>query len=130
MSEMENILKNRIKEERINHKLSQGDLGEKVGVAKQTVGKYEQAIAKPNLETLTRLADIFDCSTDYLLGRTDDRDIEIYRGIVDGEEYELELDKNNPDKLTPIKFERLIRKLKSVGFDVDKLMDDIDLEND
>lgn len=130
MSEIENILKNRIKEERLNLNMNQEELGNKIGISNKNISKYESGIAKPNLDTLARLADIFNCSTDYLLGRTDDRNTEIYSATVDGEEYEMGLTRDGSPRLTQEKFERLIRKLKAVGFDTDKLMNDIDLDND
>lgn len=35
-----------------------------------TVSNYEKNVRMPNLETLVRLADLYDVSTDYLLQRT------------------------------------------------------------
>ncbi len=57
---------------REKYKLSQGDLAEKIGVSQQTVSKYERGLLEPNLETLRILADYFDVTVDYLLGRTAD----------------------------------------------------------
>lgn len=39
------------------------------------VHQYETGKRQPNLHTLNRFAEIFDCSIDYLLGRTDIREI-------------------------------------------------------
>lgn len=35
-----------------------------------TVSNYEEGISSPDLETLCRIADYFQVSTDYLLGRS------------------------------------------------------------
>lgn len=122
---MENIFGNRLKQERLRLRLSQEDVGCKANISKQTVSHYERGNKNPTVETLAKLADIFDCSTDYLLGRTDDRDNLVYSGNVDGHNYKLEIDKKETDLPdTEEKFKKLIKKLEEIGFDVDKLMDE------
>ena len=54
-------------------KLSQFDLSEKLGVSQQTISKYEKGAREPDNRTLIELSKIFDCSVDYLLGKTDKR---------------------------------------------------------
>ncbi len=44
-------------------------LAEKVGTRKATLGHWEEGIREPNLVMLCRLADVFHCTTDRLLGR-------------------------------------------------------------
>lgn len=61
---MENLKKLR-KEQNI----SQEKLGEAVFVSQQSIYKYEHGITEPRIETLVRLADYFDTSIDYLVGR-------------------------------------------------------------
>jgi len=51
--------------------MSQLELAEKLGVSQQTVSKYEKGTREPDNATLVRLSEIFNCSIDYLLGRTD-----------------------------------------------------------
>lgn len=53
---------------RKNANLTQRSLAEKIGVPKTNIGSYELGVTQPNLETLTKLADFFGCSIDYLLG--------------------------------------------------------------
>lgn len=43
-----------------------------VNLSQQTIGHYEVDRAKPDLETLQKFADIFNCSVDYILSRSDD----------------------------------------------------------
>ncbi|MCW3490226.1 helix-turn-helix domain-containing protein [Dethiobacter alkaliphilus] len=50
---------------------TQSQLAGLINLSQQTIGHYELGRAKPDLETLQRIADIFNCSVDYLLGRTD-----------------------------------------------------------
>lgn len=56
---------------RENKGLTQKELAERVNLSQQTIGHYEVGRAKPDLETLQKLSEIFNCSVDYLLGRTD-----------------------------------------------------------
>lgn len=51
---------------------TQQQLAEVLMVKRQTIGKYANSIAEPNLDTLSKIADFFNCSVDYLLGRADD----------------------------------------------------------
>jgi transcriptional regulator with XRE-family HTH domain len=63
----------RIRELREEKGLSQEELGKILKVAKSTISQYELGKRNPDPETLDNLANILDCSVDYLLGRTDDR---------------------------------------------------------
>lgn len=49
-------------------KLSQKDLGNKLGLAESTIGMYEQGKRQPDYETLLKIADYFEVTVDYLLG--------------------------------------------------------------
>lgn len=62
----------RIKELRNLKRLSQKDFADKFSLTQQAVAKWEKNQASPNPDMLVKLADFFDVSTDYLLGRTDD----------------------------------------------------------
>ncbi len=48
--------------------LTQKELGERVGLSKAVVSKYENALGYPTLDTLITLAEFFGVTTDYLLG--------------------------------------------------------------
>ena len=61
----------RIKALRVEHFLKQKELGKMIGVAESTVSMYELSQRNPDLEILKKLAQIFDVSTDYLLGLSD-----------------------------------------------------------
>lgn len=45
---------------------------DRLGIAKSTYAGYESGHRRPSLEAIKLMADIFDTSTDYLLGRVDD----------------------------------------------------------
>ncbi|WP_231493536.1 helix-turn-helix domain-containing protein [Alicyclobacillus macrosporangiidus] len=52
--------------------LTKKALAEAVGLSERLVYYYEQGQRSPNMETLIALADFFDVSIDYLVGRSDD----------------------------------------------------------
>lgn len=59
----------RIKELRETKGLSQKELAIELGVKQNTISQYETSIKRPSYEILILLADFFDVSADYLLGR-------------------------------------------------------------
>lgn len=61
----------RIKELRDLNKVTQEQLANYLGVAPQTVYKYEKEINEPDLTSTSKIANYFGVSLDYLLGRTE-----------------------------------------------------------
>lgn len=59
----------RLKSLRTQSAMSQKALAEQLHVSQQTVGKWEAGGATPNPDMLSRIADIFKVSVDYLIGR-------------------------------------------------------------
>lgn len=68
------MLASKLKNLRNSKKYTQSDLAKLLGVARTTYAMYEQGNREPDYETLIKIADHFDVTTDYLLGRTDSRD--------------------------------------------------------
>lgn len=60
-------LPSKIQESRKKLGLSQEKLGEKIGVSRQAIAKWECGSALPELENLILLSDIFQVSIDYLV---------------------------------------------------------------
>lgn len=54
-----------------NNKFSQKQLSAETGIAEGSISKYLRGDAEPKMLTLTRLADYFDVSVDYLVGISD-----------------------------------------------------------
>lgn len=52
---------------------TQEKIAEITGKTRQTVSQYVHGISEPGYDTLIKIADYFDVSVDYLLGRTKDR---------------------------------------------------------
>ncbi len=62
------MLSIRLKELRKEFNYTQEDIAKKIGITKSAYGYYEQEKTVPDAYTLEKLADIFNVSTDYLLG--------------------------------------------------------------
>lgn len=67
---------NRIKELRIKHGLSQGDLAEKIGVKANTICQYEKGKRHPNDKIWQKLADCFNVSIPSARGEIDTNKIQ------------------------------------------------------
>ena len=52
--------------------MTQEELGKKINVTKVSISGYENGNRTPDMETLQKIAEVFDVSIDYLLGRADD----------------------------------------------------------
>lgn len=68
---MEIKLSERLKELRKNEKITQAQLSRQLGVAQSNISDWENDVARPEYENLVKLAQIFDVTTDYLLGLSD-----------------------------------------------------------
>ena len=51
--------------------ITQQELADKLKITRQSLSLYEKAERTINIELLARIADFFNVSTDYLMGRTD-----------------------------------------------------------
>lgn len=65
----------RLRSLREEKELSQEELGKVLSAAKSTISQYELGKRNPDPDTLIKLADYFYVSIDYLLGRTDHREL-------------------------------------------------------
>ena len=75
---------NRIREERKKHGWTQLELADLLHTKPQSVSRYEMEERDPDIETLFKLCEIFGCTADYLLGRS-----EIPTPQISGEEWRL-----------------------------------------
>ncbi|WP_051539798.1 helix-turn-helix domain-containing protein [Clostridium ihumii] len=66
-----NTLGNRLKKLRMNKNLEQKDLAQILKVHKGTISNWENDKRNPDNDMIVKIANFFNCSTDYLLGRTD-----------------------------------------------------------
>ena len=66
---------NRLRQLRRSRGYTQVSLQMKTGIEQSLLSKYETGERIPPTETLIKLADLYDVSIDYLLGRTDKPEI-------------------------------------------------------
>ena len=62
---------------RTEKKLTQKQVADRIGLAISAVSSYESGSRYPSYEALIKLARIFHVSTDYLLGITDKRNVDV-----------------------------------------------------
>ena len=71
------MLSRRIYELRVSFGWTQVQLAQKLGVTKQTVSNWENDNIQPSVDMLVKLSKIFNSSTDYLLGITPTKSIDV-----------------------------------------------------
>lgn len=91
----------RLKALRVEKQWTQAALAQKLRTTQQTIARYETGEREPDFATINRMCDLFNCTADYLLGRSpiksfdisqeEYRIIEIYRSMnPDGRAYALQ----------------------------------------
>ncbi len=63
------IFQKKLREERKNYGYTQSQMAQLLKIKQPSYIRYENGTSEPSLETLVAIADIFDVSVDYLLGR-------------------------------------------------------------
>ena len=117
------ILSERLKKLRLENNIKSKDLAQTLDVEPATITNWEKGTRIPRESKLVMLADFFDCSTDYLLGRTDNPGCIVYNGTIANQPAEIEVDKNYPYNLTPEDVANIFKQLESVGLDINKLIE-------
>ena len=64
-----NFYNNKIKELRIEKGLSQRELAKQTGIKQANISRWEAGQVVPNVIDVWTLANFFDCSIDYLVGK-------------------------------------------------------------
>ena len=62
----------RLKELRIEKNLGQVELAKQINVSKGIISLWEKGLREPSMQYLIALADYFNCSIDYLVGRREE----------------------------------------------------------
>ena len=86
------MLGNILKKLREDFEMSQEALAQKLNVSPSTIGMYETNKRQPNYETLLKISSIFNCSIDYLLGKTNEKQS---KGELDSNLLKIGLDMKN-----------------------------------
>ena len=63
----------RIREFRLKNQLTQTELSKKLGVKPNAVTQYESGARNPSVEKLKKMAEIFGCTVDELLGVSNEK---------------------------------------------------------
>ena len=66
---------NRLKELRKENKQNQEDIAKYLNVTQVSYGRYELGTSEPTIETLIKLANFYNVTIDYLVGRDFNNDI-------------------------------------------------------
>jgi transcriptional regulator with XRE-family HTH domain len=66
-------MNNNIKAERVRAGKTIAEVAKQIGTSPNSVYNWESAATEPNARSLVRLANLYDCSPDYLLDMTDER---------------------------------------------------------
>jgi transcriptional regulator with XRE-family HTH domain len=66
------IFSKRLRKLRLDQKNTLQNIGDAIGCNRQAIGNFENARKSPSLDMVIALADYFDVSLDYLVGRSDD----------------------------------------------------------
>ena len=67
----------RLRELRVNKGLRQEQVAKLICVNKSAISTYENDTRQPSFEILVRLANLYRVSTDYLLGQTNNRSVDL-----------------------------------------------------
>lgn len=100
-----NSFKENIRELRKESGLTQKQLAIKVDIPETTYQAYELGRNEPSLDTLTKLADVFEVSIDYLLGRANSLDVVNIQTDLTEQQKEL---LTNFDKLNTVGKSRML----------------------
>ncbi|MEE0920089.1 MAG: helix-turn-helix transcriptional regulator [Lachnospiraceae bacterium] len=74
----------KLKSLRLEKNLTQKQIADRIGLAVSAVSSYESGSRYPSYDVLVKLSRIFHVSTDYLLGITDKRNVDV-TGLNDNE---------------------------------------------
>ena len=66
-----------LKQLRKSHNLTQEELGKQIGLSKAVVSKYENGVGYPTFDVLIEIAQYFSVTTDYLLGVSKGKTIDV-----------------------------------------------------
>ena len=104
----------RIKELRIENKLTQKELADKLGLTPKMISFYESGQRVPPIDIVEKLTNIFSKSSDYLIGISSDESSEIF--ISPKDQHILDLFHQDPERVTELlsSFSKLSARNKTI----------------
>ena len=103
------IFNKRLRSLREQHKISQKDFAEILGVSNVVLSRYENGERKPDYDMLIKIAEYFDVSVDYLLGKSnsvqlsDEEEFKRFKDNPDLERWYKELPENDEEDLEALR---------------------------
>ena len=102
------LFRDRLRDVRIMRQFTQAELAKRTEMPITSISHFEIGTRKPNMNSLIRLADALEVSTDYMLGRTDYFSSHKPNGLLSNE-----IDKLNGEDLELLKnFIKLLQQKK------------------
>jgi len=62
-----------IKSERIKLGLEQKELAEELKTSPSSISRWERGVTRPDADQLVAMSELFGCTIDYILGKTEER---------------------------------------------------------
>ncbi len=81
-----------LKELRLSKNLKQKDISSRLNITVQSYSLYEREEREPDFETLIRIADFFDVSIDYLLGRINKKETTPANSVIEHTTFDIKDD--------------------------------------
>ncbi len=70
---------NILKKLRQDNNMTQDELAKKIDTSRSNIANYENGKNMPSVDILEKIAKLFDCTTDFLLGKSDIRNPEEFK---------------------------------------------------
>ena len=102
---------------RLKRKMTQGELGEMLGVSNKTVSKWEMGISLPEIDTLVKITEIFDISLEELVLNKENKRI-----VTDEMEEQIKKEKKKERNSEPFKIVKVILNAVSLAMGVGVLV--------
>ena len=106
------------KELRLEKKLSQDKIAEDLEISQPLIAKWESHQSTPSPEMLDYIADYFNVSVDYLIGRSKYRNLEADNSELDNVLFSKAKDLTDEEKKT------IINVINAIKKDIDKVLDE------
>lgn len=76
-------LPERLREMREKYNISQETVAERLGITPASISSYERGERTPSLPIILKISYVYNCSVDYLLGKSNDNDTHIYIDVTE-----------------------------------------------
>jgi transcriptional regulator with XRE-family HTH domain len=132
-TEMQKIFVRRLKWLRENAELTLAELAKRlrekygIGVTYGSLGNYERAYRMPSLFILSKIADYFSVTSDYLIGLSDIKNAKVPQTTLfdkNNEPHNVKIGFPNDSELADMSIKEIsefVKRLRNLGVDLDKM---------